>query len=89
MRNRTHTTFGFTPPEDMEGAAQARPHFFLRNAANIQTAYFILKTLGVRFMEDEEGQRVKFSFYNEMDYKRAFRSVRLNIDREKEGRVWK
>lgn len=85
-RRTTRSTFDIPAPQD---EPETRAFFLLKNEANIQIAYSIFRTLGIRFMEDEEGQRVRFSFYSDIDRHVAFRNIRRNIDRKKEGRGWK
>lgn len=75
-------------PEEIE-TTEKRPSFTLKDDKNIELACSIIKSVNVRYMEDELDNSVRFSFYSDLDMMVAYRNVRHNIDRSKESRSWR
>lgn len=70
-------------------AREGPSQFYVAQDKNIELACSILRSIGVKYIEEEEGRSIRFSFYSDIDMCVAFRNVRMNIDRKKEGMKWR
>ena len=78
---------GFTTTGEPQ-AEQLKHVFRLKDTSNIDKAQRILKSMRVKHNVEERGLSLEFGFYTEFDLSRAFRNIRLNINRAIEGRAW-
>lgn len=70
-----------------EPAAEVYRHTFtLRDTVNIERADRVLRFMRIPHQVDERGAALIYSFFDEYAFKRAYRNVRLNINKAREGR---
>lgn len=86
---RTSSTFNDIATADLEPEEIERPGFTIRSEENLEIASRLLKELRLRYLVDEKGIAMHFTFFHEIDRNIAYRNIKKQIDRSQEGSEWK